>query len=155
MPNITSQPIPINTEWAESLVRLRVKVPDSWWVNYDGGELNIGVIAAVDFTQPRHTYFQLELDGELGAYYPMRYDSVFSFVDIKQENFNDFRLPRYALANPEGEQVCIRRTSTSTPSGPSSPASSINDTDCETVASDESEEHTIYTRTDPDDWTSL
>jgi len=28
---------------------------------------------------------------------------VFSFVDIKQEDFKDFRLPRYALANPEDE----------------------------------------------------
>ena len=55
MPNITSQPIPIDTEWAESLVGLRVKVPDSWWVNFDGETLNIGGIAAVDFTQPRHT----------------------------------------------------------------------------------------------------
>ena len=148
MPTVTSQPIPIDTEWAESLVGLRVKVPDSWWVNFDGGELNVGVIAAVDFTQPRQTYFQLEIDSELGAYYPMRYDSVFSFVDIEQEDFKRFRLPRYALANPEGEQVLIQRTSTSTASLPSSPASSINDTDCETVASDESEDHTIYTRTD-------
>ena len=86
---------------------LRVKVPDCWWVNCDGKKLYPGVIAAVDFTQPRQTFFQLELDSELGAYYPMRYDSVFSFVDIEQENFNDFCLPRYVLANPEDKQVRI------------------------------------------------
>jgi len=55
MPTITPQPIPINTEWAESLVGLRVKVPDSWWVNYDGEELSPGVIVGVDFTQPQQT----------------------------------------------------------------------------------------------------
>jgi len=91
----------------------------------------------------------LELDSKLEAYYPMRYDSVFSFVDIKQKDFKDFHLPMYALANPEGEQVHILRTSTSTstPTLPSSPASSINITDYE--------EHTIYIQTDPDDWTCL
>ena len=116
MPTVsTSQPIPIDTEWAESLVGLRVKVPDCWWVNCDGKKLYAGVIAAVDFTQPRQTFFQLELDSELGAYYPMRYDSVFSFADEKQEDFKRFRLPRYALANPEGEEVRIARVSTSIP----------------------------------------
>ena len=76
-------------------------------------------------------------------------------LDIKQKDFKDFCLRRYALANPEGEQVHMSRTSTSTPTLPSSPASSINNIDCETVASDKSEEHTIYTCTDPDDWTCL
>jgi len=43
------------------------------------------------------------------------------------------------------------------PALPGSPASasSHNDTDCETVASNESDEYTIYTRTDPEDWTCL
>ena len=64
----TSQPIPIDPVWAESLVGLGVKVPDSCWVNFDGTNLYPGVIAAVNFTKPRQTYFQLELDSELGAY---------------------------------------------------------------------------------------
>ena len=53
------------------------------------------------------------------------------------------------------EEVCIARASTSMPALPGSPASNT-DTDCETVASNESEEeYTIYTRTDPEDWTCL
>ena len=53
MPTVsTPNPIPIDTEWAESLVGLRVKVPDCWWVNCDGKKLYSGVIAAVDFAQP-------------------------------------------------------------------------------------------------------
>ena len=157
MPTSTSHPTPINTVWAESLVGLRVKVPESWWVNFDGTNLFPGVTAAIDFTKPRQTYFQLELDSELGAYYPMRYDSVFSFADEEQERFQRFRLPRYAMANPEGEEVFITRASTSTRALPGSPASasSNNDTDGETVASNESEEYNIYTRTDPEDWTCL
>ena len=123
-----SQTIPIDTEWAESLVGLRLLVPDSWWVNCSGEEMNKGVIAAVDFTKPRCTFFQFKLDSELEAHYPMRYDSVFSFADEEQENFRKFRLPRYSLDNPEGEQVITMRgrAATLTPSMPSSPASSIN-----------------------------
>ena len=109
--------------------------------------MNKGVIAAVDFTKPRRTFFQFELDSELGAHYPMRYDSVFSFADTEQENLNSFRLPRYPLGNPALEEVIITRgrAANSTQSMPISPASSVN-TECETDASLESEEdHTIYT----------
>ena len=156
MANASSQPIPIDPEWANSLVGLRLLVPDSWWVNCSGEELNEGVIAAVDFTKPRCTFFQLELDNELGAHYPMRYDSVFSFADEDQDNFKTCRLPRYPIGNPEGEEVAIPRGRAATSSTPSSPASSINNTDSETDASVSSDEsHTIYTRTDPDDWTCL
>ena len=86
MPTSTSQPIPIPIDavWAESLVGLRVKVPDSWWVNCDGTKLYPGVIAAIDFTKPRQTHFQLNLDSELGAYYPIQHDSVFLFADEEQ-----------------------------------------------------------------------
>ena len=86
MANASSQPIPIDPEWANSLVGLRLLVPDSWWVNCSGEELNEGV---------------------LGAHYPMRYDSVFSFADEDQDNFKTFRLPRYPIGNPEGEEVDI------------------------------------------------
>ena len=147
-----SQTIPIDTEWAESLVGLRLLVPDSWWVNCSGEQMNKGVIAAVDFTKPRRTFFQFELDSELGAHYPMRYDSVFSFADEEQENYRRFSLPRYPLDNPEGEPVVITRgrAATSTPSMPSSPAS-----ETDTSVESDDEDHTIYTRTDPGDWTCL
>ena len=49
---MSSQTIPIDTEWAEPLVGLRLLVLDSWWVNYSGEDMNKGVIAAVDFMKP-------------------------------------------------------------------------------------------------------
>jgi len=112
----------------QHLVGLHSLAPDSWWVNCSVKEMNKGVIAAVYFTKPQCTFFQFKLDNELGAHYPMGYDSVFSFADEEQENFRTFCLPRYSLDNPEGEQVITTRgrTATLTPSMPSSPASSID-----------------------------
>jgi len=52
MSKASSQPIPIDPEWAKPLVSLHILVPNSWWVNCSGKKLNKGVIAAVDFTKP-------------------------------------------------------------------------------------------------------
>ena len=54
--------VKVDTQWAESLVGLRVNVPDKWWAGYYSDSLNPGVIKSVDFRQPRQKYFQLELD---------------------------------------------------------------------------------------------
>jgi len=66
----------IDREWASSLKGLRMNVPHDWWDGFTGHKLNGGVIARVDFGIDGNKYFQLELDGERGAYHPMRYDAV-------------------------------------------------------------------------------
>jgi hypothetical protein len=38
----------IDSCWAESLVGLRVKIPDNWWVGYSGTYLHDGKIEAFD-----------------------------------------------------------------------------------------------------------
>jgi hypothetical protein len=38
----------IDTEWANSLVGLHLKVPDNWWVNYNGTNLHDGKIVSFD-----------------------------------------------------------------------------------------------------------
>ena len=111
MQPLSSRPIPIDPEWAESLVGLRVNVPSHWWPDFDGYEDNLGTIAAVNFTQTNQRYFQLLLDGDKReyAYYSMQYDAVFAFVDVDQPLLSSFRLPRHPITNPEGEEIRIRR----------------------------------------------
>jgi len=122
-----------------------LQVPESWWDDHDGDQLYSGTILALDFAKPRQCFFQFELDSERRAFYPMRYDAVFTFVDAEQDHFIDFRLPRRAVSNPEGEAVRIgRATSTST--------SAENETSSEI---EEEEDFNIYTRTDAKDWTCL
>ena len=106
MPPLSSCPIPIDPEWAESLVSLRLNVPSHWWPDFDGDEDNLGTIAAVNFTQTNRRYFQLLLDGDKGedAYYSMQYDAVLAFFDVNQPLFSSFSLPHHPITNPEGEE---------------------------------------------------
>jgi hypothetical protein len=66
----------IDREWAGLLKGLRMNVPDDWWDGFTGHKLNCRVIAHVNFGIDGNKIFQLKLDGERGAYYPMRYDAV-------------------------------------------------------------------------------
>ena len=87
------QHIPIDAEWAETLVGLRLNIPNRWWPGYDDGGLNRGHIAAIDFNASNTFYFQVELDDEPGAHYAMRYDSVVLYADEEQRGFSRYRLP--------------------------------------------------------------
>jgi hypothetical protein len=45
---MTSTRNKIDTEWANSLVGLHLKVPDNWWVNYSGTNLHDDKIVSFD-----------------------------------------------------------------------------------------------------------
>jgi hypothetical protein len=100
----------IDREWAESLKGLRMNVPDDWWDGFTGHKLNGGVIARVDFGIDGNKYFQLELDGERSAFYPMRYDAVVRYADETHRAFSSFRLPAHAVSNPAQEVVVVEET---------------------------------------------
>ena len=97
----------IDREWASSLKGLRMNVPDDWWDGFTGQKLNGGVIARVDFGIDRNKYFQLKLDGERGAYYPMRYDAVVCYADETHRSFSSFGLPAHAVSNPSQKVVVV------------------------------------------------
>ena len=97
----------INREWAGSLKGLRMNVPDNWWDGFTGHNLNGGVIARVDFGIDGNKYFQLELDGERGAYYPMHYNAVVCYADKTHHAFLSFRLPAHAVSDPAQEVVVV------------------------------------------------
>ena len=70
--------IPINLEWAETLVGLRLNVPNSWWPGFFDGGINQGWIVTINFENV--FYFKVELNDKLRAHYAMRYDSVLLYI---------------------------------------------------------------------------
>ena len=95
MTSVVSKPlhVPIDEEWARSLVGLQLQVPSSWWSGCSGNDLNVGKIADVDFTQHGRKYFLLKLDNKQGVFYNMRYNAVFVFADANQCGVLHFCLP--------------------------------------------------------------
>ena len=116
--------IPIDTEWAESLVGLRLIVPNSWWPDFHDDQLNPGRIASINADEPRAYYFEVQLDGADHCY-GMLYKSVLLYADIEQPGFDRFRLPDHCPGNPDDEVVrvalpsrsSLMTTTTNTPTG--------------------------------------
>jgi hypothetical protein len=95
--------VPINSEWVETLVGLRLNIPNKWWPGFRDGGINRGKIAAKNLDLLSSHYFQVELDDEPGAHYAMRYDSVLLYADDEQPGFSQFCLPSCCPANPDDE----------------------------------------------------
>jgi hypothetical protein len=108
MPSTFVRHIPIDSEWAEALVGLRLNIPNSWWPGFVDGGLNRGRIAAINFDALNAYYFEVELDDELGAHYAMRYDSVLLYADEGQPGFSRFRLPMMCTGNPDDEVARVK-----------------------------------------------
>eukprot|EP00956_Cyclotella_meneghiniana_P032582 scaffold90174_cov65-Cyclotella_meneghiniana.AAC.2 len=83
----------IDTEWASSLIGLRLNVPANWWDGYNGRKLHPGQIVAVDPENTGGKYFMFELDEEKDAHYPMRYDALVKYVDRTQGGIGGYDLP--------------------------------------------------------------
>jgi hypothetical protein len=88
MPHTVIQHIPIDSEWAETLVGLRLNILNDWWPDFDNGGLNQGHIAVMNLNASSLYYFQVELINEPGAHYTMRYDSVLLYADKNQPGFS-------------------------------------------------------------------
>ena len=160
----SSNRIPIDQEWAESLIGLRVKVPEGWWDGASGSALFMGTIRSVDFNDTAERYFQFECDGDAvpGRLYPMRYDAVLHYADEEDERYSQFRLLSSPPANPDGEEVRIhqRRTLPRQRRNPESSDENTNTTQSNDESESEPEEgedqnYTTYTRTDPADWKEI
>ena len=80
----------IDVEWAESLVGLRLCVPDCWWVGYNSRSLNDGKVQAFDDECQKWTII---LDSDDGTEYPMAYTALYQYVDTEASTFEDFNVP--------------------------------------------------------------
>ena len=161
----SSNRIPIDQEWSESLIGFRVKVIEGWWDGASGSALFMGTIRSVDFNDTAERYFQFECDGDAvpGRLYLMRYDAVLHYADEEEKIYSQFRLLSSPPANPDGEKVRIhqRRTLPRQQRIPESLDENTN-TNTGTQSNDESkskpeegEDYTTYTRTDPADWKEI
>jgi hypothetical protein len=108
MPRTIIPHVPIDSEWAETLVGLRLNIPDKWWPGFCNGGLNRGKIAAINLDPLSSYYFEVELNDEPGAHYAMRYDSVLLYVDEEQLGFAQFHLPSCCQANPDDKIARVR-----------------------------------------------
>ena len=69
----------IDKEWAESIIGLRLKVPDHWWNNCNGRDLNDGKIVSFDEAQQRWGFVCDSEPDEVP--YQMTYEAVYKYVD--------------------------------------------------------------------------
>jgi hypothetical protein len=97
--------IPINLEWVESQVGLRLIIPNSWWPAYHNDGLNLGHIATINLDKPRVYYFQVQLDDDEYLYGIL--ESVLLYVDSDQPGFTKLLLPACCPSNPDNKMVQV------------------------------------------------
>ena len=82
----------IDSEWADSLVGLSMKVPDYWWKEYTTHSLNDGrIVSFDDATQKWHLLLDTPEDGD--DLYPMAYAAVCEYSNKQSFLFHEFFLP--------------------------------------------------------------
>jgi hypothetical protein len=80
-----------DTEWANSLVGLHLKVPDHWWVNYRGTNLNDGKTVSFDRVNKKWNLLLDDQDDE--DQYLMAYEAVCEYSNKEHSTFNQYQLP--------------------------------------------------------------
>ena len=60
---MSSTRLPIDQEWAQSLIGIRLQVPQSWWLGYNGSEMYSGAVQELDFSDERGRYFMMMMLG--------------------------------------------------------------------------------------------
>ncbi len=89
--------IPINPEWAKSLVGLRLIIPNRLWPTYNNSHLNPGQIVSINFNKLWAYYFEVQL-GSHNHCYGMLYESVLTYIDMEQPGFIRYCLPNSVRA---------------------------------------------------------
>jgi hypothetical protein len=91
----------IDTEWANSLVALHLKVPDNWWVNNNGTNLHDGKIVSFDSVNQK---WNLLLDDEDDDdVYLIAYDAVCEYGKKQHSSFNQYQLPSELVLEGDDE----------------------------------------------------
>ena len=98
---------PIDTEWAETLVGLRLCVPDHWWIGFTSRKLNDGKLRSYDSSSQK---WMLVLDSEADTDYPIAYSAVYQYADPDASTFEDFNLPPQPVLEGVQEEVAVQNT---------------------------------------------
>ena len=91
----------IDNEWAESLKKLSMKVPDNWWPGYTDQILHDGKIDSFDSTTQK---WNLLLDSnDDDDLYLMAYDAVCEYSNKQSSTFHKFQLPHQPVYEGDDE----------------------------------------------------
>jgi hypothetical protein len=93
---MTSTRNKIDTEWANSLVELHLKVPDNWWVNYNGTNLHDGKLVSFDSVNQKWNLL-LDDEDDDDVYLIIAYDAVCEYGNKKHSSFNQYQLPHHPV----------------------------------------------------------
>ena len=95
----------IDTEWAESIIGLRLKVPTNWWARLSGTDLHDGKIVSFDEAKQKWN-FVCDLEPEEVPYL-MAYGAVYKYVDVSTSTFSRYVLPSDPMRGDGGEAIGI------------------------------------------------
>ena len=94
-------PAPVDLEWANTLVGLRLKVPSSWWLGCTGNYLHDGKLIWSDQILVR---WVLQLNDLLEQEpYLMRWDAVIKYADSDASTYLNYNLPATPILAPPME----------------------------------------------------
>ena len=95
----------IDKEWAESIIGLRLKVPDHWWNNCSSRELHDGKIVSFDEAKQK---WNLVCDSEPEEVpYLMAYEAVYKYVDVSASTFGRYVLPSDPIGGNGFDRVVV------------------------------------------------
>ena len=97
--------------WFESLIGLKLNVPEHWWKKSRGNRLWRCEIESIDFHDAAKRYFTIKCTDEDDPYpddrYEMSYEGVLKYVDVDQDGFSSFDLRKQVpYFDPEYVAVC-------------------------------------------------
>ena len=97
----------IDAEWAESLVGMRLCVPEHWWLKMKSKKLHDGKLSSFDVSSQK---WMLVLDSEDDANYPIAYTAIYLYADQDASTYEDFNLPPQPVLEGVEEDVVVRNT---------------------------------------------
>ena len=111
MPPVVSTLRSYDPEWAQSVVGLRLKVPDWWWNGCNGRTLHPAKVTGVVLDDDNQCYFRFKLNDKGDPRpWPIRYDALLAYADFEHETFPQFRLPTRPPIDPALDRVArVRR----------------------------------------------
>ena len=98
----------VDTKWAETMIGLRLSIPNHWWEGWTGNTLNPGRIEEYDADLAR---WKFKLDD---VSYPepidLRWDAVVKYADETHPMFENYQLPAYPVTPLELEMATTKKT---------------------------------------------
>ena len=100
---VSSTAKPIDKEWGEGFLGLRLKVPSHWWQGHSGSDVHDGNLTSFDEIVGKWVLSLDDIDND--EPYLMRYDAVLKYCDTDASTYANYTLPAKPIEQPEQEAV--------------------------------------------------